>query len=157
MTKRWITGILLFALGCCSSFVVRLAAAAAASPREGNVERLHYVDGASDFTLTYPTGNTSGAAYLVMATRKPGTPQPAAVQAAYLTGSLAVAKKGLQSVTIFRVTPLGVWQDGYRPCHNLSDCPVPRPLPRPPSPIKPEPSFIFPAGVAPGQEPATFP
>jgi hypothetical protein len=131
MTRRWLAGIVLFALGFGSSSLIQRVTADTPPPREGNLDAvLHYVDGA-DLTLKYPQGTST---YL-LAVKRTGAGQEPEEQISYKTGSAVIPKKGLSSVTIFRLVPIGIWQNGFRPCHGLTDCPVPRPLPPPPPPI----------------------
>jgi hypothetical protein len=141
MSKRWLTGVLLFALCLGSAFLGRLTSVAAAvPPKAGTVEDgLSFVDGA-DFTLKYATGANS---YVVVVSQKAGVTGNNE-QISLKVGAISIAKKDLQSATIYRLTPVGIWQGGFRPCHGWDDCPVPRPLPPPPPPIRISDQYLDP-------------
>ena len=140
MSKRWLAGVLLFSCGFGSALLVRLTPDAVAASAEGVVEEgLRYVDG-TDFTLKVPTGANS---YLVVVARKPGLSTSEAPISSK-TGATVIPKKELTKVTIYRLTPVGLWQGGFRPCHGWEDCPVPQPIP-PPPPLRISNQFLDPS------------
>lgn len=132
MNKRWLAGILLFVLGFgCSSLVKLATASTRAAVKEGVIEGgLRYVDG-TDLSFQYSEGDST---YLFVEARKPdvlSTEPPIA----YSTGSTTLSKQALQSVAMYRLTLVGVY-DGQRVCFPpnwTTECPSVRPLPpRPP-------------------------
>lgn len=106
MTTRWLAGAVLFALGFGSALLVRLPAADAAVKEEVVEGTLKYIDG-EDFRLKYPPGGKTD--YLVAVARKPGAPAPNP-QVSYKVGEAVFSKKDLQSLTVFQVKPLILWQ-----------------------------------------------
>ena len=142
MKHRWLAGIVLFSLGFGSAFLMRLTAADT-PPKEGIVEgQLKFVDGAETFSLTDGAG---GKGYLIVVTRNVGVLQGGEPLVSYKKGAAAVAKKDLQTLGIYRLTPAGVWQSGsFRPCNEAlpDDCPLPR-MPQPPPPPLQEMSHLF--------------
>ena len=125
MPNRWLTGVLLFVLGCASAMLVRpvtRAAAAGGGPVEGE---LKYIDG-SDFRLTYPRGD---AEYVVVVQRKAGK---GSTVVSARTGSAVISKKDLERLTVYRLDPRFVLQrDGnVTRCARWDDqCPLPPPPP----------------------------
>ncbi|HWN40661.1 MAG TPA: hypothetical protein VNW71_00480 [Thermoanaerobaculia bacterium] len=106
MSRRWLAGAFLFALGFGSAFLTKLPAADAAAKEVVVAGTLKYVDD-KDFKLIYPPGGKTD--YLVAVSRKPGT-AAANPQVAYKTGEAVFAKKNLQSLTVYEVKPLIQWQ-----------------------------------------------
>src|SRR5688572_8031502 len=109
MSKRWVAGILLFALGFGSAFLVRLGPAEAQGT-SGEAEKgsLKYTVG-NEFTLT----NTSkDKAYVAIVAGKGGT----GPQFLNKFGAAVFSKK--DPVYVYRLTPVGVWGElRFRPCH----------------------------------------
>ena len=133
MSHRWLAGILVFALGFGSAFLMRIGRADAA-PTDGEVEPgLAYSDSATSFKLV----NSGTKNYLVIVTRKQSMIPTSDPLVTYAAGSSTFSKDYLQSLRIYRVTPVGELQvtGGFRPCNGgPDDCPLPQPLPPPPPP-----------------------
>lgn len=133
MSHRWLAGILIFTLGFGSACLMRIGSANAAS-NEGEVEPgLVYSDSPTTFKLV----NSGDKNYVVIVTRKPGMIPASDPLVTYAAGSSSFSKNDLQSLRIYRVTPVGELQAtiGFRPCNGgPDDCPLPQPLPPPPPP-----------------------
>jgi hypothetical protein len=137
MSKRWVAGVLLFALGFGSAFLVRLGSAEAQGTSSGEAEKgsLRYTVG-NEFTLTNISKNK---AYLAVARGKGGN-EP---QLLNKFGAAVFSKK--DPVYVYRLTPVGVWGEArFRPCHDWELCPVPQPIPPPPPPLRITAVFIEP-------------
>ena len=130
MSTRWLSGVLLFALGFGTALLARLPEAGAASGQGVVSGSLKYINGA-DFQLVYPPGGK--ASYLVVVSRKPGTVKALSEpQVAYKSGSAAYSKQNLDSLTIFEARPLAIWKGGD--VIHCGDGPVQCILPPPPPP-----------------------
>lgn len=139
MSKRWLSGVLICALGVgCAS----LAAVATAQevPDEGELEAgLSYVNTEREFTLV----NTGKDVYLVMVQRGPGI-APAEGPVSYRDGTVRLSGYGLSRAVAYRLEPIAVLADQlWRSC-AMGDCSFIGPLP-PPQPPEgpPDPSAVF--------------
>lgn len=131
MSRRWLAGAVLFALGFGCAKLVTLPAAGAA-PAEGVVDgTLEFVDGVDDFKLIYPPGGE--AEYLVVVERKAELGSTADPQISYDTGSAVISKQDLVNLTVFRVESLLKWEGNVEFCDpgGPVQCTLPPP-PRPP-------------------------
>ena len=131
MSKRWCSGVLIFALGL-GSLVTN---ANAQEPREatGVLENgLDYVVNGNEVRLV----NTGKHVYLVMVQRSPGT-LPADAPISYMEGTVSVSGYGLSRLVAYRLEPIAVLADQlWRSC-AMGDCSWTGPLPPPPPPIAP--------------------
>jgi hypothetical protein len=138
MSKRWFAGVLLFALGFGSAFLVRLGSAEAQPTSSGEVETgLRYTVG-NGFTLA----NTGNKAYLAVVTSTGG----AGPQILQKSGTAEFSKK--DTVNIYRLVPVGIWATKFRPCHEWELCPAPSPEPPPPPPLRLSALFLKPRDLA---------
>jgi hypothetical protein len=148
MSKRWLIAVVLFGLGFICALLVQLPAASAAPTGavasvtteviEGG---LKYVDG-DDLRLVYPPGGK--AEYLVVVSRKTGAATNSEPIISAKTGLGVFSKKDLQSLTVYRVTPLIQWRGDGRsssqkallsPAVHCGRGPYLCPLPPPPPPL----------------------
>ena len=147
MTRRWLVGLFLFALGFGSSALVQRATASSrkTAAAGGLIEGgLSYVDSPTDLTFQYTAGD---ATYLVVESRVPGAAPvdgPILVQ----SGTVKIPKFRMQSLTIYRLS-LVASADGGRVCippDLIGECPTEMPLPpRPPlQPLDLTNHFLFP-------------
>ena len=139
MSKRWLSGFLIFALGFGCAFLVTTATAQEAL-EEGEVEEgLDYVNAPEKFKLV----NWGDQGYVVMVTRKPGIPQ-AEPPVSYRTGVITISKNGLDTLTIYRLVPVTQLDGVLRPCDQAFwDCPWRSPIPPPPPPTMPPTATFF--------------
>jgi hypothetical protein len=140
MSKRWLSGVLIFALGFGFPCLVTNATAQDVPEDRGELEDgLGYINTARAITLI----NTGEHVYVVMVQREPGT-TPAAVPLSYNGGTITVAGYGLSRLVAYRLEPIAILtNDFWRPCMG-ADCTWIGPLPPPPPPIvPPELSAVF--------------
>jgi hypothetical protein len=138
MSKRWFSGVLIFALGC-SSLVTN---AMAQEPREESgvlEEGLGYVMNENEVRLI----NTGKDVYLVMVQRGPGI-APAEGPVSYTDGTVRLSGYGLSRAVAYRLEPIAVLTDQlWRSC-AMGDCSFIGPLPPPQPPTgPPDPSAVF--------------
>lgn len=136
MSKRSFALALLFVLGCGGSLLAGLALASGFD--EGFLdENLYYTDDGAKIVLTH-TGTEDGYLFVVDGQVAGPLYDPRESQ--------IIAREGLKTLRVFRVTPVVTWdQMGFRPCTpDFHDCPLPRkPLPPPPPPIMSEGDYEF--------------
>lgn len=129
MTTRWLAGFLIFALGFGCAQVMKVTPAGA---EDGMLdEGLQVIEHPHKFELI----NTGLYRYLLIVQPKAGAtasmPDISAV-----TGTVSVAKKNLEGVTVLKLQPLGkIGPEEDWGCHpGLEDCVGPEPIlpPRPP-------------------------
>jgi hypothetical protein len=130
MSKRWLSGFLIFALGFGSASLVTIATAQDV-PEEGELEEgLDYVNAPDKFKLV----NSGDRAYVVMVTRRSGVPA-AEPQVSYTSDVITISKNGLDTLTVYRIVPVTQLDGVLRPCDEAFwDCPWRSPIPPPPPP-----------------------
>jgi hypothetical protein len=131
MSKRSFALILLFVLGCGGSLLAGLALAGGFDAGFLD-ESLYYENNGEKITFTQTEAE---GGYWFVVDGKVTNP----------IDSPTVALENLQSVTIYKITPVSIWElgNGFRPCRpDLHDCPLPlKPIPPPPPPIQKEYAF----------------
>jgi hypothetical protein len=139
MSKRWLSGVLFFALSFGCTSLVTTAAAQDREERGVLEDGLGYVMTENEVRLV----NTGKHVYLVMIQRKPGTSRVEEA-VAYLDGSASFSQYSLSQAVLFRLEPVAVLEDEFwRPC-AMGDCSFIGPLPPPPPPTAPpDPSAVF--------------
>jgi hypothetical protein len=140
MSKRWLTGVLIFALGFgCPSLVTSATAQEVREDRGELEDGLSYINSERDITLV----NTGKDVYIVMVQREPGT-TPAEVPVSYMEGTVRLSGYGLSKAILYRLEPISVLERNFwRPCLG-ADCSFIGPLPPPPPPTAPpNPSAVF--------------
>lgn len=131
MSKRWFSGVLIFALGC-TSLVTN---AMAQEPRETRgvlEEGLSYVMTEDEVRLV----NKGKDIYLVMVQRSPGT-SSADAPVSYMEGTGTFSSYSLARVVAYRLVPIAVLADEFWRSCAMGDCSWQGPLPPPPPPITP--------------------
>ena len=132
MTKRWLAGLAIFALGFGSAHVMRVATADAGGGGMMD-EGLFFVEHPDRFEVV----NTGTHDFLLIVDRKAGTGiiEP---ETASATGSASVFKEGLNKLIVARIQSIGelkLVQPPFRECRpDFQDCFGPDPIlpPRPP-------------------------
>jgi hypothetical protein len=139
MSKRRLSGFLIFALSLGCAFLPATAKAQEPFPAEGELEEgLRYVNTEKTIELV----NTGEEVYVVMVTRRPGTPETER-PVLYRAGTTAVPRKDLVSLRVFRLTLISEMVDAiWRPCMG-ADCSWQGPLPPPPPPLPDYLAAIF--------------
>lgn len=132
MSKRWLSGVLLFALGFGSAALVQLPSIHAAAKEvviEGN---LKYVDG-NELQLIYPKPNKNDN-YLAIVPRKKKSDRSSGPQISFQTGKASFSKEDKEGMIIYRLTPVVIVKNNVtKPCNDPAVlCPLPpEPLPPP--------------------------
>ncbi len=133
MSKRWFSGVLIFALGLGSTSLATNANAQ--EPREvtGVLEDgLSFVMTGNEVRLV----NRGKHVYLVMVQRSPGT-SPAEAPVSYMEGTVSLSEYSLDRVVAYRLEPIAVLADMFWRSCAMGDCSWTGPLPPPPPPIAP--------------------
>lgn len=133
MSKRWFSGVLIFALGFAATSLATNANAQEPREETGVLEDgFGYVMTGNEVRLV----NTGKYIYLVMVQRSPGT-SPAEAPVSYMEGTISLAEYGLNRLVAYRLEPIAVLADQlWRSC-AMGDCSWQGPLPPPPPPIAP--------------------
>lgn len=140
MSKRWLSGALISALGFGCAFQVTNANAQEIPEEMGTLEAgLTYTNTEREVTLV----NTGKDVYLVMVQREPGI-EPAEGPILYRDGTLRLSGYGLNRLVAYRLEPIAVLADQlWRSC-AMGDCSFIGPLPPPQPPTgPPDPSAVF--------------
>ncbi len=133
MSKRRLSGFLIFALGFGCASLATVARAQDVPEDRGELEEgLGYVNTEDEVTLV----NSGKDVYVVMVQRGPGT-LPTEVPVSYRAGTIRISRSGLTSLKVYRLMPISELDlDFWRPCIG-ADCSWTGPLPPPPPPIVP--------------------
>lgn len=138
MSKRWLSGFLIFAFGFGCASLVTVATARESLEAGTLAEGLSYVSSESDLTLI----NNGKAVYVVMIKRTPGT-GPTEPPVSYVAGTMRVSKTGIDKLIVQELTPVVILErDFWRPC-SMGDCSWQGPLPPPPPPLPDYPAAKF--------------
>jgi hypothetical protein len=133
MSKRWFSGVLIFALGFGSTFLATNAMAQEPHQEKGELEEgLGYVMTGNEVRLV----NTGKYIYLVMVQRSPGT-SPADAPISYIEGTASLPVYSLNRLVAYRLTPIAVLADQFWRSCAMGDCSWTGPLPPPPPPLTP--------------------
>ena len=140
MSKRWLSSVLIFALGFGCPSLVTNATAQELPEDSGELENgLSYINTERDITLV----NTGKYVYLVMVQREPGT-TPAEVPISYNGGTVTLSKYKLSKAIAYRLEPIAVLADEFWRSCAMGDCSFIGPLPPPPPPTDlPDPSAVL--------------
>ena len=135
MRSRRFVGVLLFALGFGSAFLMRLPSTQAASRERVIQGNLKYIVGdRGDFQLIYPKPNKNDV--FVVVGRNLGKASQRRVS--WHRGKLSFTKEQRTSLTIFSLTPvMKVTAQFENPCGPPVLCPFPDEPPRGPIPPRP--------------------
>lgn len=133
MSKRWLSGVLIFALGFgCPSLVTNATAQEPPSDRGELEEGLGYISTERAITLV----NRGKYVYLIMVQHGPGTTL-AELPPPYNEGILSLSGFNVSQAIAYRLEPVAILSDDFwRPCMG-ADCTWIGPLPPPPPPIAP--------------------
>lgn len=133
MSKRWLTGALIFAFGFgCTPLVATAAAQDTPVEETGTLEAgLDYVSTENEIRLI----NGGKDVYVVMVQRRSGL-LPGDAPVLYLDGAITVSRYGLSRLVAYRLEPIAILEHSWRPCLG-ADCTWIGPLPPPPPPIVP--------------------
>lgn len=139
MSKRWLSGVLIFALGCGCASLVTNAIAQEPSDMEELEKGLSSINTERDVTLV----NSGKYVYVVMVQRERGI-TPAEEPISYRGGTVRLSKYSLSKAVAYRLEPVAVLQgELWRTC-AMGDCSFIGPLPPPPPPPDlPDPSAVF--------------
>lgn len=139
MSKRWLSSVLIFALGFgCPSLVTNATAQELSEDRGELEDGLGYINTERDITLV----NKGKDVYLVMVQREPGI-APFEGPVAYMEGTVRLSGYGLSKAIAYRLEPIAILSDEFWRSCATGDCSWMGPLPPPPPPIFPDPSAVF--------------
>ncbi len=146
MSKRWLSGVLIFALGFgCTSLVATAAAQEVPAEETGTLEEgLDYVNTENEIRLI----NRGKNIYVFMVQRRSGL-LPADTPVLYTDDAVTIARYGLNKLVAYRLEPIAILERSWRPCFG-ADCSWIGPLPPPPPPIVPPDLaalFLTPSGL----------
>ncbi len=132
MSKRWLSGSLIFAFGFGCASLVTIATARENMEAGGLEEGLGYVNTENEIRLV----NTGKNIYVAMVTRRAGT-ESAEAPVEFAEGILSIPKFELDRLKVYRLVGIAeLDRDFWRPC-SMGDCSWTGPLPPPPPPIMP--------------------
>ena len=134
MSKRWLSGVLTFALGFgCISLATNATAQEIPEDMGTLEDGLDYINTERGITLT----NTGEHTYLVVVQREPGATL-AEAPVSYDGGIVQIVGLSLIKAVVYRLEPVAVLEtDFWRPCMG-ADCTWIGPLPPPPPIVPPE-------------------